>query len=521
MSLTASDSSKKTINPYIAIVILTIATFMEVMDATVVNISLHHIASDLSSTPIETSWIIGAYLIANAMVLPISGWLAIYLGRKNYYQICVVLFTLSSLFCGLSNNLETLIFFRVIQGLSGSGLATSEQAMIADLFHPEKLGRAFSIYGFGIVTAAVIGPSFGGWITDTLTWHWIFFINVPVGIISYFLVKIFIVESERSIKTRKELLKKGKRIDWTGIILIIIGFGALQLVLEQGNKENWLESNFIILMMAVAFVAILVGLTWAYYQDDPAFDISVFSNRNFALSCVLVFTIRFVIFGSTFLVPYFAQILLGYSATDAGLLLLPGAVILAIMMPIIGYVTDKVDTRKVIFCGLILFALALWSLNSINLQIGFNDLLILRAYQMLGLSFLSATMMAVGFYYVPAHKNDSASAMITLCSNIGASLGVAVSTMLITRNTQFYLNTFNQHFSEYNPNYTNALKELTLALQHQGLTLFQATTKAKGMLFETMFQQASMNAILDIFRLFMILVILVVPVVFFLKPKKK
>ncbi len=494
---------------------------MEVLDMTIVNVSLPRMASDLSSTPVETSWVIGSYLIANAMVLPISGWLAIYFGRKNYYQICVVIFTLSSLLCGLSTNLPMLIFFRIIQGLSGSGLATSEQAMIADLFPPEKLGRAFSIYAFGIVSAPIIGPTLGGWITDTYSWHWIFFINVPIGILSYLLVRGFITESPRSLTSRLELLKKGIRIDWIGIILVVIGFGAFELVLSEGNKEGWFDSNFILLTSAIAFFAILIGLTWSYYQDHPAVDISLFANRNFAISCILLFTVRFVIFGSTFVVPYFAQILLGYNATNAGLLLLPGALTLMVMMPLIGYLTDKFDARKIIIFGLIISAVAIWQLTSINLNIDFNDLAILRVYQIFGLSFLSATMMAVGFYYVPSEKNDSASSMITLCSNVGASLGVALSTTLITRNTQTYLNNFGYHTSNYNVNYTESLNTLIQSLQNQGLTAVQATAKANGIIWETMTKQASMLAVLDVFRFFMVMIILIIPIVFFLKAKPK
>lgn len=494
---------------------------MEVVDMTIVNVALPRIASDLSSTPAEASWLIGSYLIANAMVLPISGWLAIYFGRKNYFQICLVIFTASSFFCGISTNLEMLIFFRVIQGLSGSGLATSEQAMITDMFPPEKLGRAFSIYAFGMVFATIIGPSLGGWITDTFSWHWIFFINIPIGVLSYILVRIFIFESERSQNARLEALQKGKRIDWIGIILVVIGFGAFQLVMEEGNKEGWLESNFIVLTTGIALAAIIVGITWEYYQESPAMDISMFSNRNFTLSAILVFIIRFVIFGTTFLIPYLAQTLLDYNATNAGLLLIPGAITLLIMMPVAGYLADRFDARKVIFVGLIISFAAMWNLTTISLDVGFNDLATYRVIQIFGLSFLSSTMMAVGYYYVPPAKNDSASALINLASNLGASLGVAMATTLLSRNAQFYVNHSGYHTTDYNPNYTAEIERLTQVFVDQGLTVVQATAKAQAVLWETVNQQASMNAVIDVFRLFMMLILIAVPIVFLLKPKKK
>ncbi len=515
------NSPARLINPYLSIVILTIATFMEMVDTTVVNVALPRIASDLSSTPMEASWIIGSYLIANAMILPISGWLAIYFGRKNYFQICVILFTLSSFFCGISSSIEMLIFFRIVQGLSGSGLATSEQAMIADLFPPEKLGRAFSIYAFGMVFGVIIGPTLGGWITDNFSWHWIFFINIPIGILSYFLVKFFVFESERSQMSRFELLKTGRTIDWIGIILVVVGFGAFQLVMEEGNKEGWLQSNFILLMIGIAFAAILVGLTWEYYQDNPAVDISMLANRNFALSATLVFIVRFVTFGTTFLIPFLAQTLLGYSATNAGLLLVYGSLVLLVMMPIVGYLTDMFDARVVIVFGLIITCFSFFNLTSISLDVGFNDLALSRVFQIFGLSFLSSTMMAVGFYYVPPNKNDSASALINLASNVGASLGVALSTTLIYRYTQFYVTQLSTHTTNFNPNYTEVLQNLTQSLQNQGLTTFQATAKAQGVMWDTILQQATMNAVLDVFRLFMFLILLAVPIVFLLKAKKK
>lgn len=516
-----SVAPPRAVNPYFSIFILIIATFMEVLDMNIVNVSIPKIASDLNSSPAETSWIIGAYLVANAMILPISGWLAIQLGRKTYYQTCLLIFTASSFLCGISTNLEILVFFRIIQGLSGSGLATSSQAIIADIFPPEKLGRAFSIYAFGVVMAPVMGPTLGGWITDTFSWKWIFFINVPIGLLAYVLVKTFITESERSKNSRLERLKVGRKIDWVGIILVVVGFGALQIVLEEGNKESWFESNFIVFVSAIAFITILVGLTWEYYQEHPAVDISLFANRNFAISCILLFTNRFVMLGSTFLVPYFAQSLLDYSATNAGLLLLPGALTLLIMMPIVGYLTDKIDVRKILLFGLVVFGLALWNLTSLSLQVSFYDLAFFRTYQIFGLSFLSATMMTVGFYYVPPEKNDNASAMISLCANTGASLGIAVSTMLIYRNTQIYINHFGYHTSNYNQNYTETIKDLAQTLQNHGLTAFQANAKAQGMVWETVNQQASLLAILDVFWIYIVLIILTIPVVFFLKPKKK
>ncbi|MEP6925251.1 MAG: DHA2 family efflux MFS transporter permease subunit, partial [Pyrinomonadaceae bacterium] len=280
LSALASDAADSPPNPYFSIFILTLATFMATLDTTITNVALPKMAGDLSVTPSELVWVIGAYLVATAAVLPISGWLATYFGRKRYYMISVAVFTLSSVLCGLATNLESLIFFRIIQGLGGGGLATSEQAIIADIMPAEKLGRAFSIYALGIAAAPVFGPTLGGFITDTWSWHWVFFINLPIGIISLVLSWLFVYETEQSKAARVKFFREGKTIDWPGILLFVGGIAALVVVLQQGPKEGWFESDFILLLTMGAFFAILIGIVWEYYQEKPAVDIMMFKNRS-------------------------------------------------------------------------------------------------------------------------------------------------------------------------------------------------------------------------------------------------
>ena len=515
------SSNRFLANPYFSIAILTIATFMEVLDMTVANVSLTRIAGDLSVTYSDASWVISSYLIANAAILPISGWLATRFGRKQYYMGCVVGFVAASLMCGMSNSLEMLVFFRILQGISGSGLAVSEQAIIADAVPPEKLGRAFSIYASFMFIAPIFGPTVGGFITDNLTWHWIFFINVPIGIVSLILVYFFVHESETALAAAEKERRKQTSIDWLGIALFIGGIACLEYVLEQGPKENWFESNLIIGGLAAAVFALLIGVTWEWYQKNPVVDIEMFKHPHFAACCVLMFFVAIVLYGSLFLIPYIAQTLLDYTATNAGLVLLPGAIVSFIMMPIVGYLLDLLDARKILLFGLAATAVAIWYMSSLNLNVSFNDLATVRAFQAFGLSFLAASINTVAYYHLPAGKSNSAASLLNLVRNTGASMSLAFAVTLLQHRTETHVNDLSYHASNYNPNFVEAVGNITKALKEQGLNAVQARNTAYGVMWETIVDQASMKAVLDVFQTFLILFVLLMPLVFLLKKKRE
>ena len=519
-SRAAKIPDKPPLNPYITILILTLATFMEVLDTTIANVALPRIAGDLAVTPNEVVWVLGSYLVANAAILPISGWLATYFGRKRYYMACVALFTVSSVLCGLSWSLESLIFFRILQGLSGGGLAPSEQAIIADITPPERLGRAFSIYGFGLAVAPVIGPTLGGFITDTCSWHWIFFINLPIGIISLILTGLFVQESKQAERVQADFREQGGTIDWIGIVLFVTGIAAFEVVLEKGPQEGWFESDFVFVAAIVSFFSILIGATWEYYQKQPAVDILMLKSASFAGACILIFTIGFVTTGSIFLVPFMAQTLLGYTAMDAGMVGFPAAIILMIMIQVVGLLIDKFDIRKIILFGLLISGLAVWNLSSVNLQVDFYTLAWARAFQSFGLAFLAVSVNTAAYYNIKPEKNNSASAILNLARNIGASVGIALTSTIIVVQTQVHINNLGYHASDFNPNYVRALSELATAFKNQGLTIAQSAGLAQGVIWETIVRQASMKAILDAFQFYLILFICVLPLVFLLKKKK-
>lgn len=508
------------VNIYLSIAILTIATFMEVLDSTIANVAVPRIAGDLSVSIKDASWVIGAYLVANAAIIPISGWLATRFGRKQYYMACVAGFVISSFFCGVSTNLGMLIFFRVLQGLSGSGLAVSEQAIIADAVPPEKLGRAFSIYASFMFMAPVFGPTVGGIITDNFSWHWVFFINIPIGIVSLILVYFFVFESEAALQAAEEKRRENTSIDWIGILLFVGGIACLELVLEQGPKESWFESPFILGGAVIAFFALLIGVTWEWYQPNPVVDIEMFKHPHFAASCILMFAVSIVIYGTTFLIPYIAQSLFEYSATNSGLVLLPGAIVSLIMMPIVGYLLDLVDARKVILFGLIAAALAIWHLSSLNLNISFSELAAARAYQAFGLSFLAASINTVAYYHLPKGKNNSASSLLNLVRNTGASMSIAVVVTLLHQRTETHVNDLSYHASNYNPAFVQAIRQMTQSFKEQGLTALQAKNLSYNAMWEMLVKQASMKAVIEVFEVFLILFVLVMPLVFLLRPKR-
>lgn len=523
MNIDDSDNSEtkssKVESPYFQIIVLTLATFMAGLDSLIVVVSLPKIAGSLGSTPTEVIWVITGYIVAAAAILPISGWLATYFGRKNYYMFSVVSFTVTSVLCGLSTSIEALVFFRVLQGLSAGGLASSEQAIIADITPRDKLGRAFSIYAFAIFLAPVLGPTLGGFITDTFSWHWLFFINIPVGILSLFLTALFVKESAQAAKASKEFRDNKVTIDWLGIVLFVSGIAALQLVLYKGPREDWFESFPVLLLSAYSFLALVIGTTWEYYHEKPAVDIFMFKNRGFAIAAILIFLVSFIANAIGFIVPLFAQDLLGYSAMDTGLITLPGTIVQIIGIQIIGYFADIIDVRRLILFGFVSMAFTMWYFAVLNLNTGFDELVTGKIFQLFSMSFLAATLNANAYYSVPSDKNNSASALLNLAVTMGGSTGIAIVSTFIAVRTQVYVSNSSDWISNLNPNYVETLNRLTRSFSELGLTISEATAKAQQVIIETVSREASMNALRDTFTLFIFLHILLIPLVFLLKKK--
>lgn len=511
--------NKKTASPFFQIVILTLATFMALLDSSIANVALPSIAGSLSVTPNEVIWVISSYIVASAAILPISGWLATYFGRKRFYMVCVLGFTVSSFLCGIATNLESLIFFRILQGLSAGGLAPTEQAIIADITPRDKLGRAFSIYALGISVAPIFGPTLGGYLTDTFSWHWIFFINIPIGIVSLLLTAIFVNETEQAVEATEKMRREGRKVDWVGILLFVTGIAAFEIVMDKGSEEGWLESDFILLMASYSFLSLLIGCTWEYYRDSPAVNILLFRDKAFSGAIAMIFVMGFVVSGSVFLIPYMTQTLLGYTAMQAGMTGIPGTIVQLFMLQFAGWLADKYDIRKVIFAGLVISVFANFYFLTFNMNVSFFDIALGRVFLTFGLGFIGTTVTTAAYYTVKPENNNSASALLNLARNMGMSLGVAFTSTFLVLRSKVYAENMSDHFSALNSNFTNAIERIADNFRFQGLNSEQATGAAQSVYQQILIKQATMNAILDAFYVYMILFILVIPCVFLLKSK--
>src|SRR6267142_699825 len=351
------------INPWIIAMAVTLATFMEVLDTSIANVALPHIAGSLSAGTDESTWVLTSYLVSNAIVLPLSGWLSSIVGRKRFYMSCVALFTISSFLCGFAPNLPMLIVFRILQGAGGGGLQPSEQAILADTFPPAKRGMAFAVYGIAVVMAPAIGPTLGGWITDNYTWRWIFFVNIPVGILSLLLTSR-LIQDPPEFKRRK---LSETRIDYTGLGFVALGLGTLQVVLDKGQREDWFESNVIVPLTVVSAAALIFAVIWEWRHKDPIVELHLYKERTFATANFLMFMLGFALLGSTLLLPLFMQTLLGYTAEQAGKALSPGGFAILLMLPLVGFLLSRYDARWLMATGLTVLSLSLFHMTNFDL----------------------------------------------------------------------------------------------------------------------------------------------------------
>ncbi len=352
------------VNPWVIALTVTLATFMEVLDTSIANVSLPHIAGGLSAGVDESTWILTSYLVSNAIVLPMSGWFSSLIGRKRFYMTCVAIFTISSFLCGLAPNLPMLILFRVLQGAGGGGLQPSEQSILADTFAPAKRGMAFAVYGMAVVVAPAIGPTLGGLITDNYSWRWIFYINVPIGIISLLLTSRLIQDPPHLSGARRE---GGIKIDYIGLGLLALGLGALQVVLDKGQRDDWFESHFILILSLISAVALIAVVFWEWHVKNPIIDLKLFRDRSFAIANSMMFMLGFVLLGTTLLMPLFTQTMLGYPAEKAGLALMPGGLLILASMPLVGFLLGRTDPRRIMIFGLCMLTAALFYMTNFDL----------------------------------------------------------------------------------------------------------------------------------------------------------
>ncbi len=502
-------------NPWIIALAVTLATFMEVLDTSIANVALPHIAGSLSAGQDESTWVLTSYLVSNAIVLPLSGWFSNVLGRKRFYMGCVALFTVSSFLCGLAPNLGTLILFRVMQGMGGGGLQPSEQAILADTFPPAKRGMAFAIYGVAVVTAPALGPTLGGWITDNYSWRWIFFINIPVGIISLLLTSL-LVEDPPYLKMRRRLSKR-TTVDYVGLSLIAIGLGALQVVLDKGQREDWFQSRFIVSLTITFVVALAVAVWWEWRHKDPIVDLHLFRDRTFTSANIMFFMLGFTLLGSTLLLPLMAQTLLGYPAELAGMALSPGGFTIMLLLPLVGFLLGRYDARYLLMFGLITLALSLFHMTTFNLNIDFRTVVLARVLQAAGLAFLFVPINTAAYTYLPPGKNNAASGLMNLARNIGSSVGISFVTTMLERRAQYHHSVLATQLNETNPQFRSFLAGTVSTLMQRGASPHEAMRQAYSLIGNVVDRQAAMLAYVDNFWLLGVVTLAMAPLVFTMK----
>ena len=490
------------VNPWLIAITVTLATFMELLDTAIANVSLPHIAGGLATSYDESTWVLTSYLVANAVVLPLSAWLSRVFGRKNYYMTCVALFSVSSLMCGLAPSLGLLVLFRVLQGIGGGGLAPVEQAILVDTFPADKRAAAFALYSMAIVTAPAIGPPLGGWITDTFSWRWVFFINVPIGIVSLLLTSRIVSDPPAFKREVEAARQSGKlKVDYIGILLIALGFACLEVVLDRGQREDWFESQFITTFFVIAIAALVIAIVWELRHPDPVVELGLLKERNFALANSFYFLFGFVLFGSTVLIPQMLQSLYGYTATDAGLVLGPGAMVIVLMAPLIVQLVKRISVAWLIGLGFTILGAAMWYFASFNLATDYRSEALARAVQGFGIAFLFVPTSQLAYSFLPKNKNNKASSLTNLFRNQGGSFGIAFVTTILERRTQFHRSVLASHITSSDLNLKSALAGFTDQFLHAGYSAADASLRAIAQVEALLERHAAMLAFLDCFWL--------------------
>ncbi|KEZ77188.1 DHA2 family efflux MFS transporter permease subunit [Salinisphaera hydrothermalis] len=488
-----------------------LAAFMEVLDISIANVSLSHIAGSLSASQDEATWILTAYLVSNAIVLPISGWLSQVMGRKRFFITSIVAFSIASLACGMAPSLAWLVVFRIIQGAAGGGLQPVSQAVLADSFPPRERGMAFSIYGVAVVFAPAIGPTLGGWITDNVSWHWIFLLNVPVGIVLTILAWLLVHDTAAYEKARKAKMAAGFTVDYIGLALLTLGLGCLQIMLDKGQDDDWFSSTFITTMAVTSGLSLLALVLWEPFQRHPIMDLSLFRYRNFSIANIMMFMLGFVLFGSTLLIPQFVQQVLGYTATLAGLVISPGGFVIVVMMPIVGMLSGRVDARWMVGIGLSLVSISMFHMTGFDLDSSYTQLVLARCLQTLGLAFIFIPVTSIAYVGVPPDKTDQVSAMVNLTRNIGGSVGISLVTTWLARRGQYHHEVLASSVTPYDHQTQALLHQLTQHFMAAGAAFNEARHQAQATIANLVAEQSQLMSFIDDYWILGIVIACLVP----------
>jgi DHA2 family multidrug resistance protein len=501
-------------NPWIIAMTVTLATFMEVLDTSIANVALPHIAGNLGATSDESTWVLTSYLVSNAIILPVSGWLSTRVGRKRFYMACVVIFTLSSMLCGLATSLPMLIVFRVMQGLGGGGLGPSEQAILADTFTPQQRNMGFAIYGMAIVVAPAIGPTLGGWITDNFSWHWIFFINVPIGLLSLILTQRVVHDPPHVLEARK---KRGDKTDYFGITTIVLGVGFLQYVLDKGQQLEWFDSGIICTAAAISLVAIVAMVWREWTHPNPIIELSLLKRRNFGSATLSNFALGMVLNGSTILIPQFLQLQLGYSAERAGLALSPAGIALALLMPVAGILGSKFDPRKVIAVGFLLTSASMFWMMRISSDVDFTTIVWMRVFQVVGLPLIFIPISSLAYVGMRKESNNQVSSISNFARNLGGAVGTSFLVAYLTRHRQISRDGLASHLHRGDVFFDRYLAALQQSAVRTGSSVADAGRHALAQLQQMVDAQANVLAFISAFFVLGVIVALLVPLPFLMK----
>ena len=500
-------------NPWAIAVTVTLATFMEALDTSIANVAMPHIGGSLSASTEEATWVLTSYLVANAMVLPISGWISNRIGRKRFYMTCVLLFTVASLLCGLAPSLDMLVFFRVLQGAAGGGLQPSEQSILADTFPPQKRSMAFAVYGVAVVTAPVLGPTVGGWIVDNYTWRWIFFLNIPVGVLSLYLSNRLVEDPPYLAEVRK----RRESIDYWGLGLLIVSIGAIQIMLDKGQEDDWFGSRFIVTLAIVACVGLVLFFWRELSIDHPVLDLRLFGRRNVGMTQLVMFMLGVALYSSTVLIPQFLQEIMGYSARQAGMAVSSGGLVLMLLFPVAGAMAPKFDPRRLVSTGFVITTFGLWRMTTLNPSVSFGMAVSWRVFIALGLPFLFIPINTLCYAGIPQQKYNEVSGLTALMRNLGGSVGISFVTTLLARMSQKHLAMLATHTAPGNPPFEVMRSGLAGAWSQRGWSIPDALQHAGAQIYGMAQVQARLLAYVDVIWVMVGVTMFLIPMPFLMK----